>query len=135
MFTDKQHSRTRLTDDAVGWLTTVGASGKPSTAPVWFVLLPNDTIVLFSKDPSVRVRNIEANPQVTLALNSDPKGHDVVVVNGSARVDRTLGPASKHEAFLAKYGEALEAYEWTPDWFADNYPAPVVIDIDSIRGQ
>jgi PPOX class probable F420-dependent enzyme len=135
MLNRNAHSRQRLEDDDIGWLTTVSAIGRPSTAPVWFVLLEDDSILVFSKDPSVRVRNIAANPRVTLALNSDPKGHDIVVINGSARIDRSVGSASAHEAFLSKYQPALDAYEWTPEWFADNYPAPIVISIDSVRGR
>lgn len=119
----------------VGWLTTVSDSGKPSTAPVWFIAEDDDSILVYSKDPSVRVRNIADNPSVTFALNSDAMAHDVVVVNGTARVERSMPPASEHAAFLAKYRGALDDYNWSPQWFAEHYPAPIVITINSIRGK
>lgn len=135
MLEGKPHSLNRLRTELVGWLTTVGANGKPSTAPVWFLIEDDDSILVYSRDPSVRVRNIAANPQVTLALNADPLGHDIVVVNGTARIDRSAPPASEHEAFLDKYRTRLDANEWAPEWFAHNYPAAVLIKIGSIRGR
>jgi len=135
MWTNKTHSRQRFEDDKVAWLTTVSASGRPSTAPVWFLVEDDTTILVYSRDPSVRVRNIASNPAVTLSLNSDPKGHDIVVANGEAVVDRSLANAANNEAFLSKYRPELEGYSWTPEWFAENYPAPISITISSVRGR
>ena len=135
MFPGSDHAKKRLTDDVVGWLTTVGVDGRPSTAPVWFLLEPDNTIVLFSRDPSVRVDNVRGNDRVTLALNSDPKGGDIVVVNGSAAIDDTCPSAPNHDRYLAKYRPSLDANGWTPEWFADWYPTPIRITITSVSGR
>lgn len=134
MFPGSDHAKKRLTDDGVGWLTTVGADGRPSTAPVWFLLEPDDAIVVFSRDPSVRVDNVRENDRVTLALNSDPKGGDIVVVNGSAVIDDVYPSASNHDRYLAKYRSSLDANDWTPEWFAGRYPTPIRITITSVNG-
>ena len=40
-------SRRRLTEEPIGWLTTVSGRGVPSTAPVWFMLEDDGTILVF----------------------------------------------------------------------------------------
>ncbi|MCB1247512.1 MAG: pyridoxamine 5'-phosphate oxidase family protein [Acidimicrobiia bacterium] len=134
MLENRPHTRQRLTDETVAWLTTVSAQGRPSTAPVWF-LLDGDSIVVFSRDPSVRVANVMANPWVTLALNSDPRGADIVVVNGSATVDRSIPPVIDHRTYLDKYETVMGEYGWTAGWFTEQYPTAIRIDITSVRGR
>ena len=135
MFPGSEHARKRLTEDRIGWLTTVDADGRPSTAPVWFLLEPDDTIVMFSRDPSVRVDNVRANDRVTLALNSDPGGSDIVVINGSAAVDEDCPSVPDHDRYLAKYRQSLDSASWTPEWFAQRYPTAIRITISSVNGR
>ena len=135
MWTDKQHSHDRVSEDKVAWMTTVSADGVPSTAPIWYQL-ENDTVLLvYSKDPSIRLRNIEANSRVTLNLNTDKWARDVIVLNGRAAIDRDEPPADTNDAFIAKYQEQLDNYGWSPKWFADNYPTAVRVTIRSVRGK
>ena len=49
--------------------------------------------------------NIAANPRVTLHLNDDGRGGDVVVIEGDARIDDASPPVVGHGAYPAKYGE------------------------------
>lgn len=135
MLNNKPHTRARLAADTVAWLTTVSAAGVPSTAPVWYMVDGEDSIILYSRDPSVRVRNIAANPNVSLALNSDPHGADIVVVNGTATIDPSIPSVVDNEAYLERYQARLAFHKWTPQWFAENYPAPIRITITSIRGK
>jgi PPOX class probable F420-dependent enzyme len=126
--------RTRLGDEPIGWMTTVNASGVPSTNPVWFLLRDDGTIIVHSKDPSVRVRNLGVNPHVTLHLEGNGRGGDILVCNGVARIDREEPNAAHDIPFLDKYRSFLERNRWTPQWFADHYPTPIVMEISSIRG-
>jgi PPOX class probable F420-dependent enzyme len=135
MFPGSDHAKKRLGEDLVAWLTTVDADGRPSTAPVWFLLEPDDTIVLFSRDPSVRVDNVRTNDRVTLALNSDPPGHDIVVVNGRANIDDSCPSVANHDTYLAKYRPSLEANTWSPQWFAERYPTAIRITPTSVTGR
>jgi PPOX class probable F420-dependent enzyme len=127
-------SRRRLTEEPIGWLTTVSGRGVPSTAPVWFMLEDDGTILVYSKDPSVRVGNITANPSVTMHLEGDGRGGAIVVVNGTATFDDGAPPADEHHAFIAKYQGFLDDYGWSPAFFARGYPRPIRIAIRSIRG-
>lgn len=134
MWTNRPVSHQRLNDEPIGWLTTVASDGSPSTAPVWFLLEPDDSILVYSKDPSKRVENLRANPAVTLHLEGDGQGGAIVVVNGTAMISDDTPPAHAHLAFTAKYRDFLDRYGWTPQWFAEHYPRPIRITIRSIRG-
>jgi PPOX class probable F420-dependent enzyme len=124
----------RLLDEPIGWLTTVNGEGIPSTAPIWFLLEDDDSILVYSKDPSVRVRNLRANPRITLHLEGDGRGGAIVVVNGEATIDDDTPPANDHVGFIAKYQGFLDRYGWTSEYFAAEYPRPIRITIASVRG-
>lgn len=134
MFNNYSNAHQRLTDESIGWFTTVSASGKPSTAPVWFYLEDDDSLTIYSKDPSVRVRNLEANDQVTLHLEGDGQGGAIMVINGTATVDKSILAVTSHPAFIAKYQRFLDRYGWSPRDFAEGYPTGIRVTIRSIRG-
>lgn len=135
MFPGSDHAKQRLSHDEVAWLTTVSADGKPSTAPIWFLLEPDETILVFSRDPSVRVDNVRANSRVTLALNSDPSGGDIVVVNGNAVIDEAAPSASQHAGYLTKYRSRMDDHNWAPAWFERQYRTAIRITITSVTGR
>lgn len=134
MFNDHPTSFARLVEEPIGWLTTVSANGTPSTSPVWFFLEEDNSITVYSRDPSVRVRNLTHHPKITLHLEGDGRGGAIVVVNGSATVDNSIPAANDHDAYVAKYQSFLDDYGWTAEWFAEHYPAPIRITISSIVG-
>jgi PPOX class probable F420-dependent enzyme len=103
----------RVAHDQVAWLTTITGSGAPSPVPVWFIDDDGD-LVLFSEPAARKVANIEARPQVTLHFNSDPDGHDVVVVRATARLEPGVLPSSQ-PGYLDKYRSALAALPFTAD--------------------
>jgi PPOX class probable F420-dependent enzyme len=135
MWADKTHSRTRIKNDEVAWLTTVSSQGAPSTSLVWFFLENDESILVYSRDPAIRLRNIASNSQVSLALNSDARGNDSIVVLGSAVIDKSIPSADENLSYVAKYRATLDDYGWTPKWFADNYPTPIRIQIASVQGK
>lgn len=135
MWSTKPETLARLTDEPMGWLTTVSGDGVPSTAPVWFYLEDDDRITIFSKDPSRRVDNLAENSNVTLHLEGDGRGGDIAVLNGTATIDESIGQAADHPRFIAKYQGFLDRYGWTAEWFSDHYPTPISLTIRSIRGR
>jgi PPOX class probable F420-dependent enzyme len=124
----------RLIDEPIGWLTTVSGTGKPSTAPVWFFLEDDESLTVYSKDPSVRVRNLDENGQVTLHLEGDGEGGAIVVINGTAMIDKAILPVTSHPEFLAKYQRFLDRFGWSAQDFAKGYPTPIRVTIASVRG-
>jgi PPOX class probable F420-dependent enzyme len=134
MLKNHPKAQQRLTDEPIGWLTTVSAAGRPSTAPIWFYLEDDGTLTIYSKDPSVRVVNLTDNDQVTLHLEGDGHGGAIVVLNGTAVIDKSMQPASSHQAFIAKYQTYLDDYGWSAQDFAQAYPTPIRMTITTVRG-
>jgi len=119
------HAAQRLESARVFWLTTVDAGGMPQTSPVWF-LWDGDEFLVYSLD-SPRVRNASQHPEVSLNLDGNGMGGDIVVVEGRARIDRSTPSAAENEDYLAKYGPVMADRGWSPEWFAGRYSVPIRI--------
>ena len=122
-----------LRDEIVVWLTTVTPRGAPLPMPVWFRWDGADSVVMYSQ-PGARVRNIEANPHVTLNFTGDGRGGDIVVLSGDARADRDAPSAAEDPDYLAKYDEQITRIGMTPETFAERYSVPVAIRLERLRG-
>jgi len=115
----------RLAAERIGWLTTVAADGTPQTSPIWF-LWDGDEILIYSLD-SPRVRNLKSHPRVSLNLDGNGLGGDIVIVEGTARIDNEAPSAAENGEYLVKYEPAMDGHGWTPEWFAGRYSVPIRI--------
>ena len=122
-----------LADDQVVWLTTVDAAGTPQPTPVWF-LWDGQSVLVYSKPGQAKLRNVAANPRVSLSFNSDVHGNDVVVLLGSAAVDPGAPPADASPAYVAKYGPGIASIDLTPASFSAEYAVAVRVVPDRLRG-
>lgn len=120
------HAIERLQTELIGWLTTANPDGQPQSSPIWF-LWQNGEILIYSRIRAPRNANLEANPLVSFNLNTERDGDDVVTMEGEARIDLAHLPSSANPPYLARYRHMLERYGWTLEWFAANYPVPVLI--------
>lgn len=125
------HAAARLDSERVAWMTTVAADGTPQPSPVWFIR-DGDEFLIYSLE-SIRVRNITARPRVSLNLDGNGLGGDIVVVEGTARIDRDAPSAAQNAAYLAKYRPVMDDYGWTPEWFASRYPVPIRVTATKYR--
>ena len=92
----------RLTIARYAWLTTVAPSGIPTPTLVWF-RFDGSSITVYSLPHADRVTHIFQHPQVSLRLESDGIGSNVVIVGGHAAVTAEgVDPRSDRE-FWAKY--------------------------------
>ncbi|SCF27504.1 pyridoxamine 5'-phosphate oxidase family protein [Micromonospora chokoriensis] len=89
----------RLAQEPNVWLCTLRRDGSPHLTPVWFVYVAG-TWWIGSGSRSVKVRNVIADPRVSLALEG---GNAPVVAEGTARVHRDDFPSTVVEAFAGKY--------------------------------
>lgn len=124
--------RARLDAEVIAWLTTVTPAGRVQSSAVWF-LWQDDEFLLFSKAGAPRARNIAANPNVAIHLNSDRTGDNIVTFEGLARLEPGGPPASAVPAYLAKYGELIRGNGWTPASFSRDYPDPIRIRPTRLR--
>ena len=109
------------------WLTTVGRTGRPYPAVVWF-LWDGSTILVYSLAGAQRLSNIERNPWVALHLDGDGAGGDVVVVQGRARIAPDERPADRVPEFVEKYLDWITGQLHTsPEGFARMCSVPVRI--------
>jgi len=114
-----KHALTRLKRELVIWLATVGRDGHPHLVPVWF-WWDGKAFLIYSV-PGQKARDIQANPNVALHLNSDPAGDDVVRIDGTAKVDPKHPPANKVAGYLGKYREHIQGIGLTPQAFSEQY--------------
>jgi PPOX class probable F420-dependent enzyme len=101
--------------------------------PVWFIWDGAESVAVYSQ-PGARVRNIEANPHVSLSFDGDGRGGDIVVISGDAVIAEDGPPASENPHYLAKYADHITRIGMTPDTFAERYSFPVRIRLERLRG-
>lgn len=124
---------THLADDQVVWLTTVREDGRPEPSPVWF-LWDGETVIIYSQANTPKLRNIAANPNVSLNFNSTSHGGDVVIISGAAEIATDAPPAHAIPAYVAKYAGGFESLKMTPEAFADGYPVAIRVTPTKLRG-
>jgi PPOX class probable F420-dependent enzyme len=122
----------RLRKEVVVWMTTVTPAGSPVPRPVWFIWDGAESVVMFSQ-PGPRVRNIEANPRVTLNFDGNGGGGDIIVFSGTAAIDPE-SPADRSPEYLAKYDDRIARLGLTPTTFAERYSVPVRIRFTRLSG-
>lgn len=123
----------RLNSEVVIWLTTVGKDGTPQPNPVWF-LLDNDSLLIYNRPDANRIAHISQRPQVSLNLDGDGKGGDIVVVTGTARLIDDVPPCDQLPAYLEKYEALMTRVAGSPEKFGKAYPVAMRIDITKVRG-
>jgi PPOX class probable F420-dependent enzyme len=122
-----------LREEIVVWMTTVTPVGWPLPRPVWFIWDGAEAVAMYS-EPGARVRNIDANPRVTLNFGGDGRGGDIVVLSGRATVDADTPPADRSSDYLAKYDEHIAGIGMSPATFAQRYSVPVRIRLERLNG-
>ncbi len=129
----REHVETRLRSNNIAWLTTVRPNGRPETAPVWFLVRDDDTILVYSQPDKLKLRNIATNPQVALSLDVTDLGRDVIRIDGTARRAEGHPPANEVSQYVAKYAERIGAMFGTADRFAEAFSAAVLITPTRLR--
>lgn len=128
-----QRAARRLREDVLAWLTTVDARGTPQPVPVWFLWDGAESILLYSRPDTPKLRNIARNRRVSLNLDGNGQGGDIVVCVGEARVSNDP-PADEIPDYAEKYAPLIARNRWTPASFAADYSVPLRIAITRIRG-
>ena len=123
----------RLREEHLAWLTTVSPSGAPQPVPIWFLWDGSESVLLYSRPSTPKLRNIEQNPRATLHLDGNGGGGDIVVCHGLASVSDDAS-AAEVPAYVTKYAALIERSGWTPASFAADYSVPIRIAISRIRG-
>lgn len=107
----------KLLEKKVLWIASVRPDGRPHLVPVWFIWHADH--FYFSTAPdSVKAHNMDANPQVAVALED---GTNPVICEGEAHAVAMPVAAEIADAFFRKYEWNLgteehfnQIYEVTP---------------------
>lgn len=127
------HVEQHMHHDRIAWLVTVDADGTPQPSPIWF-LWDADSILIFSRPDTGKVRNIAVRPRVAIHFNGDNNGGHIVVLTGLAALAPDAPPANAIPDYLEKYRAGLLDIGMTPDSFAAEYSAAIRIVPERIRG-
>jgi PPOX class probable F420-dependent enzyme len=126
-----QRAAERLATERIGWLTTVASDGTPQVSPIWFLWDGTEILVYSLESP--RARNIANHPRVSLNLDGNGLGGDIVIVEGTARIDTDAPSADNNPEYVEKYLPVMNDYGWTPEWFAGRYSVPIRISPTRFR--
>lgn len=80
------------------------------------------------------MRNIVANPKVTLNFDGDGRGGDIVVLSGIAQIDPDAPAADAVPAWLEKYAQLIQQFGMTPASYAARFSVPVRIRLTRLDG-
>ncbi len=120
------HVDQRLREEPIIWLTTVRADGRPHTMPVWF-LWDGETFLIFSQPGNLKIRNLQRNPHITLALDGTKQGGDVVTVEGEAELLSEPSRNMRVPAFGEKYASLIKAMGVDLERLVEDYSQPIRI--------
>ena len=120
------HVEQRLREEPIIWFTTVRADGRPHTVPVWF-LWDGETFLIFSQPGNLKIRNLQRNPHITLALDGTKQGGDVVTVEGEAELLSEPSRNMRVPAFGEKYASLMKAMGSSLERMAEDYSQPIRI--------
>ena len=123
----RTHVEGRLRTNLMAWLTTVNPAGRPDSVPVWFLVRDDDSVLVYSQPGKVKLRNIDANPHVSLGLDVTDIGRDIIRIEGTAVHADGHPPADRVPAYVAKYTERAGAIFGTVERFAETFTEAIVI--------
>jgi PPOX class probable F420-dependent enzyme len=123
----------RLSEEPIAWFTTVSKDGIPQPRPVWF-LWNGQSFLIFSQPQGFKVRHLRDNPNVSLHLDGDGQGGDIIVFVGEAHLEEGLVPKTDLDAYMIKYRDGLRRIGMTPDSFTESYQTVIRMKPSKLRG-
>jgi len=121
----------RLIDEYILWLTTVSSAGTPQPNPVWFYW-DGKALLIYSQPSAHKLKNIAHNPKVSVNFNADDEGGDVIVLTGSASLQKK--PPQHDPRYIQKYRDHIPQIGLTPESFAASYSIPIRVSLAKLRG-
>ncbi|MFN8473990.1 MAG: TIGR03667 family PPOX class F420-dependent oxidoreductase [Anaerolineae bacterium] len=118
------HVERRLYIEPFIWLSSVRPDGRPHLVPVWF-LWDGETLTIFSQPNNQKIRNLRANPHVTVALEAANEGEDVAILEGTAQLLSMDAVAPILDQYREKYEASIIALGMTPETMMATYSQPI----------
>jgi len=112
-------------------LTTVSVSGAPEPNPVWFYW-DEKALIMYSQPSAYKVGNIARNPNVSVNFQADEEGGDIIVLTGTAALDRK--PPRHDPRYIEKYRDYIPKIDLTPESLAATYSVQITMTPNKLRG-
>ena len=71
---------------------------------------------------------------MSLHLDGDGRGGDIVILTGEARIDTSTPPADQNPTYVGKYAGGIQQIGMTPASFAQAYSVPIRFTPTKLRG-
>ena len=120
------HIDRRLRTEPIIWLGSVRPDGRPHLVPVWF-LWDGTTITIYSQPKAQKIRNLQANPHITLALEALDEGGDIAIFGGEATLPDIGDKTTLLAAYAAKYSAGIAELGMNPESMAASYSQPIQV--------
>ena len=120
------HIDQRLRNDLTIWLNTVRPDGRPHSVVVWF-MWDGEAILIFSQPDKQKLRNLQHNSNVVLAVDDTREGSDPITIEGIATLLHPGEANTMHSSYVEKYGEHIKRIGYTPEQMAAAYSQPIRI--------
>jgi PPOX class probable F420-dependent enzyme len=120
------HVDERLCKNLILWLGSVRPDGRPHLVYVFF-LWDGKNILIFSQPNTQKIRNLQHNPNVTLALDDTKDGEDMVILEGKAELLHDPAVKTTLPAYAAKYDSLLKRVGLTAEAMAAVYSQALLI--------
>lgn len=114
------HIDARLRSEPILWLSSVRPDGRPHLVPVWF-FWNGETITIFSQPNTQKMRNLQRNPNVMLALEAADEGNDIVMIEGRAELPGQSSATMNIPEYAQKYDAHIKSMNTTPEELASSY--------------
>jgi nitroimidazol reductase NimA-like FMN-containing flavoprotein (pyridoxamine 5'-phosphate oxidase superfamily) len=92
-------------------LAYVATDGSPRVVPIWFHWNGSD-IVMASPPKAPKLKSLTANPKVSLTIDENEFPHKVLLIRGTARLEKVDGIVPEYEACAARYFDEKQAKAW-----------------------
>jgi PPOX class probable F420-dependent enzyme len=120
------HVDERLRRDLILWLTSVRPDGRPHIVPVWFYW-DGESLLVLSQPNTQKIRNLRAQPLVSVALDNTNDGHDVIILEGEATLLPEPASTLPLGPYLDKYAALLQEMQWEPSAMVADYSQAIRI--------
>lgn len=114
------------------WFTSIRIDDTPHTTPIWFIR-DGETFYFYTQPGSVKVKNLQANPNVSISFAKDHEGEDFFVIDGTAQIESSLPTPHLNAVYMAKYANAPYMVQTTPEKYSTIFSLPIRITPRRLR--
>jgi len=92
-------------------LAYVWTDGTPRVVPIWFHWNGRE-IVMASPEKAPKLKALAKNPKVSLTIDDNTFPHKVLLIRGTARLERVEGVVPEYVQAAERYFSAAQAEAW-----------------------